>query len=136
MSAFMLDHAHINALVTAAFQLHPSYVWAGKEFDRATHETKMGRILLAENARSVNARYPDTDGDATAGIDGYEHQLNLKDVGRPAVELIKLCNCYDYQACETDDYKQTPAARIVQGIRAAAINNLPGYDDAPWCLSD
>ena len=50
------------------------------------------------------------------------------------VEIIKLCDCYDYQSCETRDWETTEAFAICAALRAAAIDSLPGYEDAPWGL--
>ena len=47
------------------------------------------------------------------------------------VQPGKSCD-YCYQACETDDYEDTLAARIIRGISAKAVGCLPGYEDAPW----
>jgi hypothetical protein len=50
----------------------------------------------------------------------------------PAVALLKLCDCLDYQSCETEDWKQTAAHELLELIRGAAICALPGYEKAPW----
>lgn len=53
-----------------------------------------------------------------------------------AVEVLKACDCYDYQSCETDDYHETTAAKLVDRIRKSAIGKLPGYEDAPWGITN
>jgi hypothetical protein len=48
------------------------------------------------------------------------------------VSILKLCDCLEYQSCETEDYNETVAYRLLNVIRRAAIRILPGYDDAKW----
>jgi hypothetical protein len=47
------------------------------------------------------------------------------------VSLLKGCDCFDYQACETGDYGSSIACAIIEAIRKRAILCLPEYDDAP-----
>jgi hypothetical protein len=143
MSAFIVSHAHINALI--------SYGNGPRDHVRAhladgsvldfTHNEDLQRaatILLAENYRSIHTRYPDTienpDGTPGAGDELMEPIVfNFSSYyPRQAVHILKMCQCYDYQACESDDYYESDAAKIVDVIRHRAIRNLDGYDDAPW----
>jgi hypothetical protein len=97
-------------------------------------------ILYAENMRSVLHRYPDdTEETAPGPIDKPEHiKVTGHDMCKPAyirvspVAILKMCDCLEYQSCETDDYRQTLAFDLLDRIRGAAIHCLPGYDDAPW----
>lgn len=102
--------------------------------DASTRQTAtdwIGQILHAENVRSVNHRYYSHE---PADLYRFrEHPAALRlDPLALVVQVLKCCACYDYQACETDDYAQTDAARIIQDIRTAAIHALPGYDAAKW----
>jgi len=123
MSAFIVSDATIDALVTYAVG---GGSWRAIDCD----PQEAGQILVNENYRSCNHRY--------RGEHGEPHVYSWKPYARPlsAVEVIKLCNHYDYQACETDDYEQTQAAAIIRRIRDKAIYSLPGYDEAPWGLAD
>jgi len=47
------------------------------------------------------------------------------------IAVLKGCECFDYQACETDDYRSSIACTIINAIRTRAILCLPDYDDAP-----
>jgi hypothetical protein len=51
------------------------------------------------------------------------------------VWIIKACDCYDYQACETDDYEQSIAHAIVSEIRAKAVHSFLEYEAAPWGIT-
>lgn len=128
MSAFVVSNKHINAMVGS---VHPEYpgdsLWyyfndEQKFFD----PQKAGEILLAQNVRSVNARYHSDE--------KYEaFKYNPYDAGRYSpVQIIKACACYEYQACETGDLEETEAGVINTFIRERAIRNLPGYNEAEW----
>lgn len=90
-------------------------------------------MLWEENARSVNARYEPTLAAELVGNVVPLPRRWLPSYARlTPVEVLKACACYDYQACETDDYRDTVAFALVELIRGHAISLLPGYDDAAW----
>lgn len=133
MSAYVCSKAHIKALaIFAESKIEPWYVDGAKDLSRDSSEvaTRYAAILLAENVRSIRARYADDVGD-------YEEiQISNSEVLMPkalgAVTILKLCNCLAYQSCETDDWETTNAYKLLQQIKDAAIRVLPGYEDAPW----
>jgi hypothetical protein len=133
MSAFVVDNAHIDALVTYAGDHHVSYYLNHRTVIDAGNASEIGQKLLDENVRSVNYRYRETD-----KAERYE----FKRWTRPlqAITVIKAIECLDYQSCETDDWRQTEAFAILQAIKDAAIENLPGYkaayDAAPWGMQE
>lgn len=96
-------------------------------------------LLYQENVRSVGTRYPrDSRAELPGPISTPEHmtvsELELAQFQRdrlPPVLILKMCDCLEYQSCETDDYQDTLAYRLLNAIRKAAIHQLPGYDDAP-----
>jgi len=122
MSAFIVSDTHINALVSYATGGGPFRVSDG-------NPQELGQMLVNENYRSVNYRYRERDEPHTFRYRPYIKPLK-------PVEVIKLCDCYDYQSCETDDYEKSEAYRLIQGIRSKALHLLPGYADAPWGLDD
>ncbi len=105
MSAFVLQPAHITALVQYAICGHNgTYLQSsgpvrwyhdGEQRGYITTETaqNIGQILVNENYRSVNARYGETEQPYT-----YEYKPNPMRVWKP-VEIIKafasvpLCYC-------------------------------------------
>lgn len=128
MSAFVLGNHHISAMLTAArkYSVHrgASYRWHNETVYFLGNESELGQKLLNENYRSVNTRY---------GEDEQAPKFNMiVDRQWSAVELIKLCDCYIYQTCETDNFRETEAWAIVQALREFAIDTLPGMDEAQW----
>jgi len=142
VSAYIVDHDHIDALLSYAIQHEVRYVANGAciEIGKA-NATEIGRILLDENERSVRHRYPGCDADELPGTIGqnsaiYKFRRWPALVPLPAMTILKACGGFDYQACETDDYEQSLAAIIIRAIRSYAISRLPGYSDSPgWSLS-
>lgn len=139
MSAFIVDHDTIDALLTLAVGRKASYFVAATQtrvYITAHNAEEIGRILLTENERSVNHRYPGSEpGDlpGSIGEDAATYRFRfLHCTPLPAVVVLKSCDCFDYQACETDDYESSLAHTIIDAIRSAAIRALPGYEDAPW----
>jgi hypothetical protein len=122
MSAFVVSDDHIDALLT----------FAAKD-DSRTRDA-IGTILLQENVRSVCHRYRD----ATITKVNYKFKPYSAFAIMPEMKklawVLKLCDCFDYQACETADYDQSEAHGIIEDIRQQAINLLPFYHDAPWGL--
>ena len=145
MSAFIVSHDHIDALLSFASKRdsYGSVSYYVKETGAHVsiteqNATEIGRILLTENERSIYARYPDCKpGDdrkpGAIGEDAAGYNFKPWPIHSPllAVSILKACSCFDYQACETDDYDDSLAATIIDAIRNRAIRRLPGYDDAP-----
>jgi hypothetical protein len=145
MSAFIVGHDHIDALLSFAMQrdTYGSVRYYIKDTHTSVEITKqnateIGRILLTENERSIYHRYPDVkpgkdeNKPGTWGEDAETYKFKPWPLTSPlsAVSILKACDCFDYQACETDDYEQSLAHTIINAIRKRAIHRVPGYDDA------
>lgn len=53
-------------------------------------------------------------------------------MSRRLLAMLSALSCFDYQACETPDWRQSLAWQICDAIRDAAIRALPGYSSGPW----
>lgn len=147
MSAFLVGYDHINALLTFAVRRSrygSSASFYHDAFNRRIYitdenATEIGQRLLAENERSIVARYPDCANELGKAPGPFVPELAAAYLFVPwppswlltPVAVLKGCSCFDYQACETEDYDSTVAHAIIDGIRSHAINLLPGYEDAP-----
>ena len=130
MSAFVVSQTHIDALLT--FAQRPQYDSPASYYkENGTTVTfydnlnAIGQILLDENVRSVNFRYEEQTDSPSYLYHPYRGNLT-------PVQIIKACDCLNYQSCETDDWKNTEAHLILDTIRERAINELPGMDAAEW----
>lgn len=119
---------------------HPEAALRGLEnFNNYELATLYADTLFQENIRSVRARYPNDRRDDLPGpcvlplhiVVRYEHFAHAKWRLSP-VAILKMCDGLEYQSCETEDWEQTVAYRLLQSIRRAAVRALPGYDKAPW----
>ncbi len=103
--------------------------------------TLYANVLYQENIRSCYARYPQDktindlpgliDKPDTIDITGADCR-GLAMYTLPPVSILKMCDCLEYQSCETEDWEKSVAFALLTAIRKAAIHTLPGYDDAPW----
>ena len=149
MSAFICGPDHFKVLaIFAASQRHgsinvdPRYIPGFEKlhgYDDCKLASAYADALYAENIRSVLHRYPDDDEESAPGP--IKKPKNIVVTGRdqcaakyrlPTVAVLKMCNCLSYQSCETNDWESTPAHKLLQAIKEAAIRVLPGYEDAPW----
>lgn len=125
MSAFIVSKKHIDVLITSLKTAQNRFTIFHQQnainFDTLD---EIGQILVNQNYESVNFRYNEN-----AVPYKYEHKaVSLPEI----VQILKLCDCYDYESCETDDYEQTLACNIINTIRINLISKLPGYDEAEW----
>ena len=163
MSAFVHGNDHINLLVTYLatgdrhvvpgihsvdqgrlfFQrLDPDYTVESDgyrlnlERPARISPDQLGRLLLAQNIRSVLTRYENVPEqeleDYAAQLDRYQYQpvnlsaMRLKEELHQV--LIVAAKSYSYQACETEDWPETDAARWINTIILQAASNLAEPD--------
>ena len=150
MSAYVVDKAHIDALVTTAIWgpagTGASRDWSlpfrwrcGKDWWRADWDsaTELGALLLGECVRSVRTWYPndglgDLPGPARAyWLDPYEYNSHGAPRYSP-VQCLKMIDCYEYQSREGADWEQSVARAFCEGLRRRLIGALPGYEAAAW----
>ncbi len=131
MSAFVCSNYHISALAVYAMQQRPAHVWYdGKQVELESAE-QVATILYEQNLRSVNHRYYEAEPNTFA----FDPRASRYSTSHTAVQIIKAAKCYDYQACETEDYETTLAKAIIEQIIGSAIGALPGYEAAEWGLT-
>jgi hypothetical protein len=131
MSAFLVNDRHIDALLTWAmrprWQAPAYYRFGDKQVTFFDNLDDIGQCLVNQNYASLNGRYGDTD-------PAHEYKFKRYDTSLlDPVRVIKACDCYNYQACETgESYWKSEAHEIIDTIRERAIDALPGYDEAAW----
>jgi hypothetical protein len=127
MSAYIVSDYHIDVLVNFLFGNKDTIerLWMGE----ITRDT-VGAVLVEQNYKSYNIRYPES----LAIIP--EYHFTPVNQQHSLVQILKACDCYDYQACEDPEYDDSLATDVIFKIRKKAIKLLPGYDDAEWELTD
>lgn len=138
MSAYVVDTAHIDAILQAA--LGAAYDGDAIRFagEPVTFDTAdvVGRALIAENLASVRFRYPGRPDAELPGPDptpcpaDYTFAFPLREL--MPVETIKAVDSFEYQACEHPGWAASDAKRFCDELRRYAIERLPGYDEAAW----
>jgi hypothetical protein len=155
MSAFVCSQDHFKVLgIFAARQIggygsgrltvNPKYVDGLPEDVLTLRNSELAEayanILYNENVRSCQARYPQDTFSGLPGEGGKPDSITILNqeyamqgsLRLPAVSILKMCDCLEYQSCETEDYRATLAWELLNHIRKEAWRQLPGYEDAPW----
>lgn len=156
MSAWIVDKAHIDALLAVAvngprgvsFDQWYGFSWAETVEpvkwvrSRDAVPDKIGMMLWSENFASIHDRYPDTiEGGEYPGPIGIAHEHVLTYTwpeGTPrlnAVEALKATQCYQYQSCEHDGWETSEAKRFTDALKENLIGHVPGYDEAAWGIT-
>jgi hypothetical protein len=121
MSAWLCSQEHINCIVNAI-----------------GGDNRNFRLLLKENLRSLATRYPGRPFLREWKEEAMTYAFKPAKPG-DMTQVVKCCDSFDYQACETEDYNQTKAKAFVEKVRNHAImfggkSNGPAYDAAQWSL--
>jgi hypothetical protein len=124
MSCFVVPDYHIDTLVS----------WAVANHAAAFIEDLTPRELAAELHRANCAAYRERYGE-DAG-EGYTFTMRPEVHAMPAVQVLKACSCFDYQASSWSKYEGSTAQRAVERIRDHAIAYIPGYRAAAWTLEE
>lgn len=130
MSAYIMNDDEINTIVS--YFVDPngamdSGAWlrlGESEWNYLSKENapKVAAILMAENVRSVNAKYGEN------GANPYVFKYDPTAKNRPVGNIIGALDCYEYQACETDDWHESLAWEIVCGLRKHLLKVMAEAD--------
>jgi hypothetical protein len=140
MSAFMCGYDHVNAMLTAAATFCRGPMSAsilapggnhvplnyGKDSDAFL--TMIGKALVAENIKSLQARYPgdyqELVGDEDE--DGFVFDEDVRFSTRADLNkaAIVLANCYSYQSCEHDEWEGSYAKQFADWLIATAASRM------------
>ena len=153
MSAYLCERELFVYLVDSCLKISagygsPNFRWYHKGSESPDHELHVSdpdekkaevcNMLLRENIRSLRSRYGNT-ADELIGEEGeiteeeyreLQHKYFFK--SPDMVQIIKACDCLEYQSCESSDWERTQASAFVDTLRRRACHKLPGYDDASW----
>lgn len=129
----MVSKDHIDAMVTAALAAHYgrlSWYWQGTRYEvDYDNADAVGAMLWAENRRSIDYRYDESE---LEPVYTYERMP-----GRPpAPVVLKATGCYEYQSCETPDWRESQAYALCLALTHEYVSRVEGYDQAPWGIDD
>jgi hypothetical protein len=146
MSAYIVSRKHIEYLVMAAMSQRITrghLLWwfnndqhnelRSGDYDKAV---KVGQMLWDENIKSVLCRYPEDTKETAPGPCGENYVFALSDnapwLEFDPVQVLKACDCYEYQSCEHDEWKSSEAFDFINRLRQHAWSSIKGYEDAAW----
>lgn len=150
MSAYMLDKTHIDLIVHLALYgpsgapVNPGASWYRPHFGnpakRVEYENlnEVGQLLVTENLRSIQFRYPDTvSNPENAPGPSEAYWLEPYTYSDPRyrltpIEGLKAIACYEYQSCEHPEWKDSNAKQFIDALRNSLIERVAGFDKAPW----
>ena len=131
MSAYVVSEKTIGVIANA-------FILYGVDFDADDYDRgsgifvndtaqRIGQSLLNQNYRSVNYRYDEDEQAPVFKNNVGFYDFNLGDV-------FGCIRCYNYQACETDDYFESPLYRSLMALQTVLLSKaceLLGFD-VPW----
>jgi hypothetical protein len=136
MSAWVVSKHHIDLLGSAAIDhgIAVRFLNVGiTEKATEANAQAIGLMLWNENVRSVVYRYTlsgtQEERDYLRDVEAYSfrHYAGI----RPSAAAA-AASCYEYQSCECDDYRDTPAAFFVGQLSAAVGGKPKDYEAEPW----
>ena len=133
MSAYVVNTKHLDALITWAAAKDEPLIWFtlpnGQGHPVKDNESAAGQLLHDQNVHSVNYFYETDHAPIAYMWTRYPERLSV-------AQVLKACDCYDYQAGAIDGYKYTWAGLLIDAIRSAAIERMPGYKEAHWEIKE
>ncbi len=130
MSAYLCNDEHFDALATWATRRSPSGFTFRYRFNGEWHTpdaAKVATTLHAQNVRSVNHHYSETESPA------YRYRAVPLDY-ISATDVLMACAGLEYQSCETPDWEETEAYAILSAIRKRAIHVVTENSQC-WSIS-
>jgi hypothetical protein len=124
MSCFVVPDFHIDALVSWAVANH-----AAAFIDGLDPRGLAAELYLA-NCTAYRERYGEDPSE------NYIFTMRPEVHAMPAVQVLKACNCFEYQASSWSEYQGSAAQRAIERIRDHAITYVPGYRAAAWTLEE
>lgn len=120
MSAWMHGNEHIDLIVSAARE-------AGLGYTTQAEADALGKMLLAENAASVNYRYDIAPTDPEAKdyarqVKGYTFTpVDLDALPDWTSGVAKALSSYAYQSCEHEGWETSQARTVTDDLTTALI---------------
>ena len=104
----------------------------------ATDAGDVGQMLVDANLSSILTRYPDcvTQPENMPGpSDAYymrPYRFERPPAQLTALELLSAIACYEYQACETENWEASKAKAFCDAMQDHLVRLIPGYSSGPW----
>ncbi len=131
MSAFQVTGKHIAVMVDAFIKIA-----ADNNFHRSPDTSKRAelcKMLAEENAKSVNYRYQAFKAGAVTEFPEFNEKV-LREFS--FMVLLKVIDCYEYQACEHEGWKDSEARKFCAKLYRMVIQSQNEWRDCDgWGLT-
>lgn len=142
MSAFMVNDDHLDLLASVT-EWYREDLWVyfsdemlpprsdlpaergGNYYQNRFHAVQIKEELRLENQASLWARYPNDANEFWQGMEFREYR-RIFDDQTTVGEVLGALACYEYQACESENWKKSYAYAICQAIRKKICSQLAG----------
>lgn len=142
MSAFMVNDDHLDLLASVT-EWYREDLWVyfsdemlpprsdlpaergGNYYQNRFHAIQIKEELRLENQASLWARYPNDANEFWQGMEFREYR-RIFDDQTTVGEVLGALACYEYQACESETWKNSYAYAICQAIRKKICSQLAG----------
>ncbi len=123
MSAFIVSDRHLDAIVSVAERkgLNPTRLGL-------TSYQDLRNLLEDANYASVNFRYNGTDRPE------YKEYQRIDDYAQEPLQNLKLIQCFDYQACEVNDWIGSKAWIALALITDRLVSDLTQDRSLEWAI--
>ena len=128
MSCYIVSNKTLTVLAKGFLDYHVSIGSIEKDVITSYQNeiNKIGQYLLNENAKSVNYRYGEDE--------HYKFKIEEPEEYNDGI-LYGCIGCYNYQACEVEDYYFSEVYQALQSLKVAMLERFlkkAGFDDFPW----
>ncbi|CAB4169284.1 hypothetical protein UFOVP1516_45 [uncultured Caudovirales phage] len=141
MSCYLVSNKEIYLLAASAVAKNQCYVALEPLHGVLIRENV--RELMKQNLASVNYRYKEQQQwepnfEMWLKEDGNYDEWKLIDYclnllrNYSTIQKIKAAHHYSYQACDSLDWKDSHAKKLVDSVIDKMIHELDGYDEAEW----
>lgn len=124
MSAYIVDKEQIEQIVLFCGRMEmfdPTTFYHNRERIELGSIEAVANVLYKENYRSVNYRYSE-ESEPTLWKGGEIHQGLLK--AKNPIQILSYIQNLDYQSCESEDWRETLAFKILETYKDRIINLL------------
>lgn len=125
MSAFLLSDKHLGTLADAVLNYDIGGYVARR--DRQEARAEVANLLKAQNINSVNARYTEQTPPSVWDSSFLNSTMEIT-----PLQLLKMIASYNYQSCESGDWKQTEAYNLMKELEHRVIFDLTADVDIEY----
>lgn len=124
MSAYLVNEEHIAEIAKAWRELKQEYGY--NLYTKRMIKGNVVRELTKQNLKSLNARYGENEltGKEEEKYIAKAKELSLGYAKVDMFDLYKMVQCYMYQSCEHEEWRETDAYFICESIKEVIATRI------------